>query len=396
MKSLLLIGAGAFQVKTIKNLSENGFEIIAADGNASAPGFAYSSRSECIDIRSKDKIYELAKKLNPDGIMPMNDFATRSAFYASQKMGLHNPTYLSGICANDKGIMREIWSHEEILQPRHMVLTHLLDDSSGIDFSYPFIVKPADSGGGGRGISICYSGDDFKKAQAHAFQHAMRNRILIEEFVNGTEVTVESLIYRGEVINLTISDKVKADSKYRVATSLNFPSFYDDAIVSRIYSKVTLAIEALGIIDGAAHTELIISEDLEKIWLIETGLRGGGGHVFSTIIEEVTGVNAPLELAKICCGMDPKINVEKKSHCTYRFFNPEERGILKNVNYASDLPKSDGVLDFGITLKKGDRFDGLVDSMHRVGYVVTRGTKRAESIQRANLIEKNISFNFEN
>ena len=141
--------------------------------------------------------------------------------------------------------MREIWSHEEILHPRHMVLTHLLDDSSGIDFSYPFIVKPADSGGGGRGISICYSGDDFKKAQAHAFQHAMRNRILIEEFVNGTEVTVESLIYRGEVINLTISDKVKADSKYRVATSLNFPSFYDDAIVSRIYSKVTLAIEAL-------------------------------------------------------------------------------------------------------------------------------------------------------
>lgn len=396
MNRLIVLGAGLYQVETIRALKGAGFFVVALDRDAEAPGFQHADESAAIDIRDKNAVLKCAAEFRVDGIMPINDFGTRSAFYACQKLGLTGPSYLTGVCGNDKGLMRDVWAHESLPQPIYRVFgldTPLNQITACVPF--PMVVKPVDCGGGGRGISVARSPGDLLEAIAHATPFVDRNRLIAEEFVIGTEVTVESLVHKGVIHVLAISDKVKPESRYRVATSLNYPAALPDEVIDRIIETVTGAIEALGVTDGAAHTELIVSEDYEKIWLIETGIRGGGGHVFGAIIKEVTGISAPIQLARILCGLEPDLTPKKRSGCVYRFFNPCGRGVLKSIRYDPAVVEAPAVVAFDITCRPGQVFDGLTDSMKRVGYVVTRGADRDEAIRNADIVESNIIFDFQ-
>jgi len=397
-KRILIPGASVFYVRTIEQVRDLGYEVHAIDRNPQAPGLKVADRFSVIDIMDRQAVLDYAKVNNIDGIMPVNDFGTRAAFYAAQKLGLISPSYLSGICGNDKGIMRDVWAHDGLPQPNYVVFEH---DKARRLMSYiiekvgfPLIVKPTDVGGAGRGISIARDSEELRQSIEYASTAFRSNRRLIaEQFIEGIEVTVESLAWRGQVYPMAISDKVKPVSRYRVATSLNFPAAFDDETNDRIRSLTIRASEALGIANGATHTELIVQHD-GRIVLVEIGIRGGGGHIFSTIVKEVTGINAPQELAKILCGDKPELTMHPFTGCVYRFFNPVGRGVIASIYYDVNLIKSGFVVDFGITARPGDRFDGLNDSMKRVGFVVTRGRDRAEAIAHADRIESSVRFVF--
>ena len=86
---VLILGAGIFHSKSIVDIKDAGFEVIVLDGNPTAPALKIADHSEVCDITNKSVVYELAKKWKVDGIVPLNDFGTRSAFYASQKVTAH-------------------------------------------------------------------------------------------------------------------------------------------------------------------------------------------------------------------------------------------------------------------------------------------------------------------
>lgn len=393
-KKIIILGAGFYYINVIKNIKKLGYYLIALDKNPKSPSFKFADKFEVIDIFDKDAVYKYAKEINIDGIMAINDFGTRSAFYTSQKLGLINPSYLSGICGNDKGMMRDIWNHDNLPQPKYYIFNSINDiDRIKQRLNFPIVIKPTDAGGGGRGISVAHNENDLIESIKHAEPFVKNNRYIAEDFLEGIEVTVDSLVYRGKVYPLSISDKEKPQSKYFVATSLNFPAQFSNKIMNKIEKTVINATESLGISNGATHAELIIKG--ENIQLVEMGLRGGGGHIFNTIIEINAGINAPQELAKILCGDKPNLEKKQNLGVCYRFFNPKGRGRIKSITQDDKLLKSDFVVDFGITAQVGDDFKGLVDSMKRVGFVVTKGKNRDDAVKNADLIEKSIKFEIE-
>ncbi len=394
-KKILILGGGNYYVKTIKSVSQLGYEVHCIDRDAGAPGFQYADYHAVIDIGDREGVLEYARQKNIKGIMPVNDFGTRAGFFASQKLNLIGPSLLSGICGNDKGIMREVWGVEELPQPQY----HVFDKDASVEsisqkISFPLVVKPTDCGGGGRGIMIANNSEELRQAISHAQPFAKNNRLIAEQFIDGVELTIDSIVYQGQVIPLAISDKIKADSRFRVATSLNFPADLDEDMLKMVKKLAVRATEVMGIQSGMTHLELIITPGRE-LKLVEIGMRGGGGHLFNTIIEVVTGVNAPQELAKILCGDVPNLTIQSNQGCVYRFFNPPGQGIIKNVRYDRELVAQSSVVDFGITIKPGGQHIGLVDSLRRVGYVITKGRDRQEAVQLADLIESSVYFDFE-
>ncbi len=390
---LLVLGAGRFYIETIQRLRKYGFTVLCLDKDCNAPGFQFSNDYAVIDISDKESVLNYAKCQKVDAILPINDFGTRSAFYACQKLGLKGNLYISGVCGNDKGLMRDVWRHEDLPQPDYFIFscdTSIQAVANVLDF--PMVVKPTDCGGGGRGISVAKNLLELEDSIAIARPYVRNNRLIAERFIEGTEVTVDGLVHKGETHILAISDKIKPISKYRVATSLNFPSFFSADIIQLITEIVAKASEALGVLNGAIHAELIISSDQQSIKLIEMGLRGGGGHVFSTIVEEVSGVCAPVELAKILCGIEPNLQKTKNQGCVYRFFNPPGRGVLQSVDIDSNVLNKDFVISFAITIKPGDEFNGLSNSLKRIGYVIVKGETREDAICNADLIENSIRF----
>jgi biotin carboxylase len=159
--------------------------------------------------------------------MPINDFGTRTAAFVSRKMGLIGISEKCSECANDKGLMREVWKKKKLIIPNFEVISNISQiEEFTLQYGFPVVLKPTDCGGSGRGISVISNKKEIKWAYQFAYPFVKNGRFIIEEFIDGVEMTVETISINEKVYILTTSDKIKANLKTRVATSLNFPSFF--------------------------------------------------------------------------------------------------------------------------------------------------------------------------
>ena len=393
VKKILLLGASDYYIDTIKSVKELGYEVHVLDKNEYSLGFKLADKYDVIDFSIKEDVYQYARKNCIDAIMPLNDFGTRSAFYASQKLGLKSPSYLSGIAANDKGIMRDVWKHENLPQPKYIIF----DIDTDVEYivkkiGFPLVIKPTDTGGAGRGVTVAYNKKDLSKSIEIASEFAFNNRYIAESFIDGIEITVESLVYNYVNYPIAFSDKVKAEGKSRVATMLNYPSLLNEDVEARIKKIVAHASDALGINYGATHTELIVSND-NKVYLIEMGARPGGSHIQGVIVKETSGIDFPKEIAKILCDEKPILQPMHSRGCTYYFFNPKHHGVIKDIVIDHDNLKGDeNLIKYGITAKINDSFCGLENSMKRIGYIISKGSTRECAIQNAHKLSGSIQF----
>jgi biotin carboxylase len=391
MRRLIILGAGLYYKRTIEVLVKGGFYVIALDKNPEAEGRFAAHEFYAFDIVDKNAVLTLAKEKKIDGIMNVNEFGSRTACFVASTLGLNGHSYDTVEATNDKGIMRDKWLSSGLTIPQYKVFDSWEDAKKSVDeIGYPCILKPADSGGSGRGISVLKSELDIKWAYDFAEAYARNGRFIVESYIEGVELTVETFSINKRVFFLAMSDKIKPELKTRVATSLNYPAMINDELRDKVETLVSDALNSLGLINGIAHTEVIVNKKGTP-FLIETGARGGGGHIFHTIIEAVSGINAPLLQANWLTGQNPEIGYIQKNGCCYRFFNPE-RGILKSVNNLERATKIRGVIDLGIVKKVGEEVGNLENSLQRTGFVVTKGIDRQDAIDVADEVEGTLTF----
>jgi len=391
VKKVILLGAGLYYVQTIRELVDAGFYIIALDRDNDALGKKFAHEFYPIDIVDENAVLELAKIREVDGVMNVNEFGSRTACYVSQQLGLPGHSKETVEATNDKGLMRDLWKMDSLSMPNYYVFSSKEELNVAIKkIGFPCVLKPTDSGGSGRGVSILRDNADKDWAYDFAKQFARNGRLILEEFIEGTELTIETFSINEKVNILAISDKIKPEIKTRVATSLNYPAKISEEVKKVVEELVSKAILSLGVKDGICHTEVIVN--MEGIpYLVETGARGGGGHIFHTIIKNVSGINAPVIQAKWLVGDVVSIDNIMSNGCCYRFFNPP-KGILKAVQNFDEASKVAGVLDIGIVKKSGELVGDLQNSLQRAGFVVTNGKTREEAIAIADSVESMIRF----
>lgn len=387
MSRVLVLGANRFYVRVMQLLREAGFHVLAVDRNADAPGRLIADEFRAIDIVDRERVLHWAAERKIDGIMAVNDFGVRTASFVAQALGLVGLTPEAAERASDKGRMRDAWAAARLSSPEYRVVC----DHAGVrraahEIGYPCVVKPTDCGGGGRGISVVESADDLDAAIAVVAPYASNRRIVVERFIAGTEMTIETLSIAGEVSVLAMSDKTKPASTTRVATSVNYPADFPAEITDCVEDLVKAAVLAVGIRDGMAHTEVIVQPSGPPV-LVELGGRGGGGHIFHTIIEAVSGVNAPVETARVLTGARVVLPPIQRRGAVYRFFDIPA-GILRGYRRLDEARAVPGVMEVDIHKTPGTFVGDLRDSMFRVGYIVTAGATRAEAVAAADAVER--------
>lgn len=392
MKKILVLGAGIYNVQVYRKLAEAGFYTIAMDGNVEAPAASAANEFVHLNFADKQLLLNYCNSNRVDGILPINDWGTKPAAFVTTQLNLPGITETAALNATDKGFMRDVWKQHHLPVPKYFVfstLSELIDRIS--DVGFPCVIKPTDSGGSGRGISVLQSENDLQWAYDFAAPFVKNNRFICEEFIPGLELTIESISIEGNVHILAISDKEKPELKTRVATSLNYSANISEEVKNTVKEICKRAVIALGINVGMAHTEMIVNDN--GVFLVETGARGGGGHIFHTIIEAVSGLNAPVLAAKLLTGQAVTIDetdiLERGS--VYRFFNPKT-GILKSIHGLEEAKKIPGVLDLGMIKKIGDEVGNLKNSLERAGHVITAGINRQEAVELANRVEEMVQF----
>jgi biotin carboxylase len=390
VKTLLILGGGTYYVRAIEAVHDAGYRTVVVDRDPAAPGLAIADVGRAIDMVDAPAVLELARGEGIDGVLPLNDFGVPTAAHVASSLGLRGLTPRTAELACDKGLMREQWERDGLANAEFRVVESEGEARAACaEIGLPVVLKPADSGGGGRGVSVVREADELAWAYDFAAPHARNGRIVVERFLEGTELTIESISHDGVVHVLAVSDKIKPPLRTRVASHLNYPADLSPETLEQVHALAAAAVRSLGLGDGPSHVEMIVTADGPV--LLELGARGGGGHVFSTIAEAVSGVPMVAESARVLVGDEPDLRVKHQRGCVYILFAPE-LGVIREIHGVEEARALPGVLDLGITRRPGDVLGPLADSLQRSGFAVVAGRTRQEAMRRADAVFKTVQF----
>ena len=247
------------------------------------------------------------------------------------------------------------------------------------DFEFPVIIKPRDNSGS-RGVKLCRDKNELQISIDEALENSKLDTVLVEEFIEGPEYSIEGLHHDGKSEVIQFTEKKTTEFPYNVELGHVQPANISDENKQKIREIVAKIGKALHFENCPSHTELKINE--RGIFVIETSPRLGGDYITSTLTPLSTEVNLEDELLKIALG--ETINPQPKAvqYSGVRFFDFEEGSVIKHVPNEEFVKNWPHVVDFSFNLKEGDKVNRITSSLNRYGHLTLIAGNR-ESIEDA-------------
>ena len=251
-----------------------------------------------ISITDKEAIAELCTREGIDGVVSNAlEPAVPTMAYLHDTCGLNGISSQAASRCTDKKLMRQcIRDNDACPQPHFSLLADT--DLSTLDF--PVIIKPTDSSCS-NGVTKVTSSYELEAAIARACEASKNGDILIEECIEGEEISVESISFMGRHHVLTVTDKETTGAPYFVETAHHQPSSKPESIISTLKEYVVRILDALGIENGASHAEFKITAD-GRIYFIEIGARGGGDFISYELVRLSTGYDYVKGMIEVALG----------------------------------------------------------------------------------------------
>lgn len=247
------------------------------------------------------------------------------------------------------------------------------------DFEYPVIVKPRDNSGS-RGVKLCRSKEELEASMSEAFEVSKLDTVLVEEFIEGPEYSIESLHYDGKSEVIQFTEKKTTEFPYNVELGHIQPANISEENQKKIREIVAKIGKALKFENCPSHTELKIND--RGIYVIETSPRLGGDYITSTLTPLSTGVNVEDQLLHIALGDKIEIEQRQVQYSGVRFFAFEEGLEIKHVPNAEFVKGWPHVVDFSFGLKGGDKVNRITSSLNRYGQLILQAGNR-DAIEEA-------------
>jgi biotin carboxylase len=292
MKKLAILGASYLQVPLIKKAKEMGIETHCFAWEEGAIGKGIADFFYPISIIDKEAILLKSLEIGIDGITTIaSDLAVPTMCYVSDKMNLISNSFESSLICTNKFLMRSRLTESGVSYPKFIELSlendFSLDNSFFKHTSFPYIVKPVDRSGS-RGVKKIENIDELHNAISIACAESFLEKCIIEEFIEGVEVSVETISWKGEHFVLAITDKVTTGAPFFVELAHHQPSGLDEFIQNKIEEATLKCLSTLDIKNGPSHSEFKITKN-GTIFIIEVGARMGGDFIGSNLVELSTG-----------------------------------------------------------------------------------------------------------
>jgi biotin carboxylase len=322
--------------------------------------------------------------LEIDGIVsPGTDWPVGVAARIAERAGLPHPiTPATAVLATNKLRQRERLAEAAVPQPRWWVVGNG-DVPPALDG--PAVVKAPDRQGQ-KGLSLVERPEGLPAAIERARSAARSGAALVEELVDGPEVTVIGFSAGGAFTALAVTDRVVAGPPaFGVALAHVWPS--EVSGTSNLSDTVSRALAALGVENGPSYTQLRVGADGPKV--IEVAARLGGGHD-AELVEAATGVDLNGLALDAALGNELVLSQHKVvvGGAVTRFLLAPP-GLLEQVEVPDDLK---GVERVRIYREPGFVFTPLRRGGDRAGAVLATGGSRAEAVARADAAADRIRF----
>jgi biotin carboxylase len=377
---VLVLGAGPAQLGLLESARAHGFWTAVADRDPGAPGFPLADRRCIVSTEDEPAIERLAAALDLDGVIaPGTDWPVAVAARVAEKLGLPHPlSPATAVLATNKLRQRERLAAEGIPQPRWELVT-----DRNVELEPPLVVKAPDRQGQ-RGMSLVLDAAELPEAVDLARESSRAGAALVEQLVDGPEVTVIAFSVAGEFFPLAVTDRLTADPPaFGVALAHVFPSLHA-AEAAEVAGR---AVAALGIAAGPSYTQLRIGPSGPEV--IEVAARLGGGHD-AELVEAVVGVDLNrLALAAAVGEPVAAPRVEQRVGAAVTRFLVAPPGTIESVDVPEHL---EGVVRVRIYRGPGYVVPPLQRASDRAGALLVVGESRAEVLALAEAAAARIRF----
>ncbi len=396
-RKLLVLAAGTLQIPVIKKAHQMGFYVIAVDGSPNAVGLKYADKAIVADITDKDKMLQLACQEQVDGVIhPCSEVSMSVLGYINDKMSLSGVSQEMAIRATNKSLMRTAF--KKYGAPSPMSYCTVTSDEAWRIFTQEFdtdaILKPSRNSGS-RGIAKIEKGislTQFMELYDRAYTESRDNQVLIEQFIDGPEFSVEIIVWNGDVNVLAVTDKKTTGSPYFVELGHNQPSVYSSDIVAKVKAAAIAGVKALELTNCACHAEIKL--EYNKAYIMEIGARLGGDFISTELTHLSTGVDMVAAAINVAMGESPDLKPKKvPASACIRYFSPKP-GRLISINGLECL-RNNHVYMHEIQCRKGDEIREVKSSLDRCGYVIVTANSSTEAIYIAENLINTIKFETE-
>lgn len=383
---LLVLGAGPPQLGLLAAARRRGLFVIAVDRDPAAPGFKYADRRAIISAEDEQAIEHLATADPVDGVIaPGIDWPVAIAARVADRLGIPHPiSPESALLATSKLRQRERFGAAGVAQPAYVVCSTPEEVVAAAEqVGYPCVLKPTDRQGQ-RGLAIVEERRALEGAIEDALRESRSGVLLVEELVEGPEVTVNGFSVGGRFHPLTVTDRVLAEPPaFGVALAHVWRSSLEPETVGAAVETAAAAAAALGIADGPTYTQLRFGADGPRVG--ELAARLGGGHD-AELCQAALGIDLNgLALAAVLGEEIPEralVPVERVGGACVRFLVAPP-GELRAVEGVEEAQAVEGVLDVRLYRRPGHRFGELRRGSDRAGAVIAVGDSRKEALERA-------------
>lgn len=380
-KKLMILGASILQLPAIEKAKEMGLDVVVVDMNPDAVGFNVPGiEKEIISTIDIQAVISAAKSHKIDGIMTLaTDMPMRTVAAVAKEMNLIGIDEETALKATNKAEMRKALQVSNVPIPKFYVVSNKEEYKEVVkQFNVPFIVKPADSSGS-RGIfevKDIHNEDLIIEAYEYCHPYSRVGDVVVEEYMEGPEVSVETLTVNGECHVIQITDKLTTGAPHYVEMGHSQPTMLSKEISEQISKVAKAANKAIGIKNGPSHTEIIVTKEGPKI--VELGARLGGDNITTHLVPLSTGVNMVECCIKIALGEIPDIKKKWHKGSAIRYFD-QKPGCIKSIDGIEKAKKVSGVKQISIVHGVGENVTEVTSSGSRIGFVITQGTNAIEA-----------------
>lgn len=377
-QSVLVFGVGVLQQSIILRAKAMGLFVVGIDPCEDAACRDDVDAFEVVGGQDYELTLEVARKY---GVSALVTAATDKPLVmmarVAEELGLNFFSEDTAIWSTDKIQMKRRFM-EGGVPCAHGRLVGCAEDAQGLDF--PVICKPRDNSGS-RGVKLCRNMSELQICIDEALEHSRLDTVLVEEYIDGKEYSIEALHYNGRSEVIQFTEKRTTPFPYNVELGHIQPAGLSDEQKSMISDIICRTAECMNFENCPSHTELKINE--RGIFVIETSPRLGGDYITSTLTPLSTGINIEDQLLHISLGDDIDTVTGKTDKAAgVCFFSLPVGKITDISSQISEAPSWPDVESFHLSLKVGDRIGQITNSLNRYGHLIVAGEKAADIVEK--------------
>jgi len=265
------------------------------------------------------------------------------------------------------------------------------------------VIKPVDSRGA-RGVVLVRvdANVDVEWAFRQAQEESPSKRVMVEEYLDGPQLSTESVILDGRVFTLACSDRnyprklLERYAPYMIENGGCQPTEYLEEVLGPVDEVIGRAAAAIGLERGTLKGDIVLDDDLNPI-VIEVAPRLSGGWLCTDQVPLSTDIDLVQAAARIALGeeLDPEsLRPRSWNPVAVRYFFPPE-GRLVAVHGLEELARTEWIHRVELFVEPGEVIAPVTDHTKRAGLVITIGETREEAVSRAQDAVRALRFEVE-